>query len=171
VKTPALDSLAAEGMRFERAYCANPVCIPSRFSMLSGVMPSRISMESNTGSRHVPPEILTNCMGNVFREAGYRTLYGGKVHTPMSLESIGFELLTQDDRTKLAEAAAQFLRQPQDKPFLLVTSFINPHDICFLAIDTVKQRDRATVNYGNGALREALKLPSGPPCSNGGRNG
>jgi len=35
VKTPALDSLAATGMRFERAYCANPVCIPSRFSMMS----------------------------------------------------------------------------------------------------------------------------------------
>jgi len=161
VKTPALDSLAAEGMRFERAYCANPICIPSRFSMLSGVMPSRIHLESNKNGMYVPPEILTNCMGNVFREAGYRTLYGGKLHTPMSLEDIGFERLTQDVSTKLAEAAAQFLRQPQDKPFLLVTSFGNPHDICFLAIDAEKQRDRATVNYGNGALREALKLPSG----------
>lgn len=161
VKTPALDRLAAEGMRFERAYCANPVCIPSRFSMLSGVMPSRIHLESNKNGMYVPPEILTNCMGNVFREAGYRTLYGGKVHTPMSLEDMGFELLTQDVSTKLAAAAAQFLRQPQDKPFLLVTSFGNPHDICFLAQDAEKQRDRATVKYGNKDLVEALKLPPG----------
>ena len=30
VKTPALDALARDGARFERAYCTNPVCVPSR---------------------------------------------------------------------------------------------------------------------------------------------
>ena len=47
VKTPHMDSLAATGTRFERAYCSDPVCVPSRFSLLSGVMPSRIGMEHN----------------------------------------------------------------------------------------------------------------------------
>ena len=47
VQTPNLDSLARTGVRFERAYCGNPVCVPSRFCMLSGTMPSRIGMETN----------------------------------------------------------------------------------------------------------------------------
>ena len=38
VKTPMMDSLAATGARFELAYCANPVCVPSRVSMLTGVI-------------------------------------------------------------------------------------------------------------------------------------
>ena len=47
VKTPMMDSLAATGARFELAYCANPVCVPSRVTMLTGIMPSRIGMETN----------------------------------------------------------------------------------------------------------------------------
>ncbi|MCY2986252.1 MAG: sulfatase-like hydrolase/transferase, partial [Planctomycetota bacterium] len=39
LQTPNLDSLARTGARFERAYCGNPVCVPSRFCMLSGTMP------------------------------------------------------------------------------------------------------------------------------------
>ena len=47
LQTPNLDSLARTGTRFERAYCGNPVCVPSRFCMLSGTMPSHIGMETN----------------------------------------------------------------------------------------------------------------------------
>lgn len=38
LRTPAMDSLAAGGVRFERAYCANPVCLPSRYAMMTGHM-------------------------------------------------------------------------------------------------------------------------------------
>ena len=40
LKTPSLDQLAASGMRFELAYSPNPVCIPSRTSMMTGYFPS-----------------------------------------------------------------------------------------------------------------------------------
>ncbi len=40
VRTPAMDRLATEGVRFERAYCSNPVCVASRFSLMTGLMPS-----------------------------------------------------------------------------------------------------------------------------------
>ena len=40
IKTPHLDRLAQEGVLFERAYCANPVCSPSRASILTGLYPS-----------------------------------------------------------------------------------------------------------------------------------
>ena len=46
VKTSALDSLAATGARFELAYSTHQLCVPSRTSMLTGIMPSRIGLET-----------------------------------------------------------------------------------------------------------------------------
>jgi len=167
VKTPAMDSLARTGARFERAYCGNPVCVPSRFSMMTAVMPSRIGMEDNGGIRlRVPEEVLANTMGRVFRAAGYETVYGGKVHTPRDVGHMGFELLTRDSRRGLADACAEFLSKKRDRPFLLVASFINPHDICYMAIRAHAQAERRKeqlLDRGKvelGTLDEALKLPA-----------
>ena len=41
LKTPAIDSIARDGVRFEHAYVSNPVCVPSRIGMATGVMPGR----------------------------------------------------------------------------------------------------------------------------------
>ncbi len=41
VETPALDGLAARGVRFDNAYCPSPICVPSRMSMLTACRPSR----------------------------------------------------------------------------------------------------------------------------------
>jgi len=165
--TPALDALAASGARFERAYCANPVCEPSRFSMMTGVLPSRIGMETNENKlRPVSEAILTHSLGRVFRNAGYETVYGGKLHTPMKLDEIGFRLLTKDERMGLADACSAFFRTNRQRPFLLVASFINPHDICYLALRDymqVKQLHWPGVENARVELRtldEALKLPS-----------
>ena len=51
LKTPAMDRLAASGIRFERAYSANPVCVPARVSMMTGHFPSRFGMRSNAQAR------------------------------------------------------------------------------------------------------------------------
>ena len=40
IRTPALDRLAHEGMIFDRAYCSNPVCSPSRASIITGLYPA-----------------------------------------------------------------------------------------------------------------------------------
>lgn len=162
VKTPALDSLAATGARFELAYCANPVCVPSRTSMLTGIMPSRIGMESNAGlakcKQNVTPEILAASMGQIFKKAGYETVYGGKQHVPMSIEEAGFRNIQKDAGAKLAATSAEFLRHPHDKPFLMAASFINPHDICLMAISD--QRKPGEIR-GPKPLMEALKRPAG----------
>ena len=161
VKTPALDSLAAAGARFELAYCANPVCVPSRTSMLSGVMPSRVGMESNEGikkSKQAAQRVLLNSMGRVFATAGYETVYGGKQHLPMTIEEAGFKNIQKDSGPKLAETSAKFLRQPHAKPFLMVASFINPHDICGMAINDEKDPGEPG---GGKALKEAQQLPKG----------
>ena len=41
ISTPALDRLCAEGMQFDRAYCPNPTCSPTRASLITGQYPSR----------------------------------------------------------------------------------------------------------------------------------
>ncbi len=160
VKTPMMDSLAATGARFELAYCANPVCVPSRVSMLTGVMPSRIGMEANEDMKKskVSADILANTMGQLFSKAGYETVYGGKQHVPMSIEEAGFRNIEKNSGPKLAETCAQFLRQKRDKPFLMVASFINPHDICFMALSDAKNPGKIN---GPKPLLDALALPAG----------
>jgi len=167
LKTPAMDSLAATGARFERAYAANPVCVPSRVSMMTGYMPSHFGMRSNAESRNqFPQAALKETMGWIFRNAGYETAYGGKTHwmRGMTPESLGFENITSDQRDELAEASARFLRTKHQKPFLLVASFINPHDICYMAIDDHTRATKGPTMYPKSTvarerLAEALRLP------------
>ena len=47
VDTPHLSRLAGEGVQFENAYCNFPLCAPSRYSLLSGRLPSRIDAFDN----------------------------------------------------------------------------------------------------------------------------
>ena len=164
VKTPALDTLARGGARFERAYCANPVCVPSRFSMMTGVMPSRIGMESNGDIKNpVPAEVMERALGRVFAKAGYETAYGGKVHLPQGgrMEAYGFsQFLTQDQKDQLAVKCVEYFNAKRNRPFLLVASFINPHDICFMAI-AAHARSTGQAGKGTPDLQKALALPAG----------
>jgi arylsulfatase A-like enzyme len=143
--TPAIDSLAAQGVRFERTYCTNPVCTPSRFSLMTGRMPSEIGLRNND-HRHIdsiPEPILQQSLGWLLRRAGYETAYGGKVHLPkMTPQDLGFDIISVDERDGLADDCAQFISQERDRPFFLVASFINPHDICYMAIRDFAETDR-----------------------------
>ena len=140
LKTPALDQLAASGIRFNRAYACNPVCVPSRFSLQTGLMPSAIGMGRNEDSpnAHVTDEIIRQSLGNLLNNTGYNVTYGGKVHLPegmKELSDLGYQNLTSDPRQTLADTCAAFIKQKHDKPFFLFASFINPHDICYMAIN------------------------------------
>lgn len=140
VKTPAMDQIAASGIRFERAYASNPVCVPSRFSLQTGLMPSAIGMGQNEDSNtaRVTEEMRQNGLGNLFRRAGYETVYGGKVHLPKTmnnLDAMGYRKLTSDSRQGLARACADFIESDHKQPIFLFASFINPHDICYMALN------------------------------------
>jgi arylsulfatase A-like enzyme len=178
VKTPNLDGLARNGARFERAYCANPVCVPSRFTMFTGRLPSVIGMENNSHiTNAVPREIFDHAMGSVFRQAGYQTVYGGKVHLPESgpkqgwAARYGFDsFLGTDPRDELAARCDKFLREKHERPFLLVASFMNPHDICYMAINDTRKdpgtgpRAKAKLPHeppAEACLAEAMKFPEG----------
>ncbi len=76
IRTPALDRLCAEGTRFDRAYCPNPTCTPSRASILTGLYPSQHGAWS-LGTR-LSEKVPT--LGALLGGAGYRTALVGKAH-------------------------------------------------------------------------------------------
>lgn len=75
-RTPHLDGLAKSGLRFENAYCSNPVCTPSRASLLTGLYTHHHRTYSNTTPW--PFEIKT--MAHYFSRAGYISGLIGKMH-------------------------------------------------------------------------------------------
>ena len=76
IATPNLDRLAAQGTIFDRAYCANPTCTPTRASMITGQYPSQHGAWA-LGTKL--PESETT-VGDLLAEAGYATALVGKAH-------------------------------------------------------------------------------------------
>jgi uncharacterized sulfatase len=76
VHTPNLDRLAAEGTIFDRAYCPNPTCTPTRASLITGRYPSQHGAYS-LGTKLPESE---HTVGEDFSAAGYRTALVGKAH-------------------------------------------------------------------------------------------
>ena len=81
ISTPHFDTLAAEGILFDRAYCQQAVCHPSRASLMTGKLPDTLGITSlYTGLRTAAPNVLT--MPQHFRKHGYIAESYGKIfHT------------------------------------------------------------------------------------------
>ncbi|WP_035658939.1 sulfatase family protein [Flavobacterium seoulense] len=138
LQTPAMDKLAQNGVRFTKAYCAQPLCTPSRTSIISGKMPYETGFVGNRSEKdgQWPDDLLM--MGKIFQNGGYKTGYVGKWHLPVPTTKIsqhGFEFIKNTDFLDYNDAAtpsycARFIKENKNEPFLLVASFLNPHDIC-----------------------------------------
>ena len=76
VRTPNLDRLAAEGVLFDRAYCQNPLCTPSRASFLTGRYP-RTTRARQNGQGIPAAEVLVT---RLLADAGYLCGLAGKLH-------------------------------------------------------------------------------------------
>lgn len=76
VRTPNIDALADDGIRFDRAYVANPVCMPNRGSIMTARMPSVHGARSNG----VPLPLESVTFADLLGESGYRTALVGKGH-------------------------------------------------------------------------------------------
>lgn len=86
-KTPHIDRLAAQGVVFKNAYCNYPLCAPSRFSMLTGLLPSNAGAYDN--GAEFPASLPTFL--HYLRLLGYRTCLSGKMHFIGPDQLHGFE--------------------------------------------------------------------------------
>ncbi|MBI9065370.1 MAG: sulfatase-like hydrolase/transferase [Marinilabiliaceae bacterium] len=138
LRTPSMDYLADRGTRFKKAYCTSPLCGPSRSSMLTGQLPHALKATINLPEKHGYWKPDVKIMGKIFKEGGYDTGYVGKWHLPVPVEETefhGFDYITNTLRRDWQDASIpsdcnDFLKQKRENPFLMVASFINPHDIC-----------------------------------------
>lgn len=87
VRTPHIDALAADGVVFENAYCASPLCAPSRASFMAGLLPSRTRVYDNAAE--FAADIPT--YAHHLRRLGYRTVLSGKMHFCGPDQMHGFE--------------------------------------------------------------------------------
>jgi len=183
VKTPALDSLAATGVRFRNSYCAYPVCMSSRASLMTGRWPHQLGVvegdtEADEGNGRASGKKgkaagrnsatqTGESLGTLMKGAGYQTAYFGKWHVGGVSASSGnpwhgFDALVdgKNDR-QTADKAVEFINGRQAKPFFLVVSFLNPHDICEWA--RLRSGLDKSVNMGNGRVALEPPLADCPP--------
>jgi len=86
-RAPNMEALAKSGVAFDSAYCASPLCSPSRASFLAGLLPSRIKVYDNASefSADIPT------FAHHLRLRGYRTILSGKMHFCGPDQLHGFE--------------------------------------------------------------------------------
>ena len=177
LRTPAMDYLANNGIRFTRAYSTNPVCAPARVSMITGRLPGYFKdkdgneVRENDRSMKIPEvseTVKSTTIAAYLKKAGYDLAFGGKEHLPPSLtaKALGFKDITDDQRDVLAQKAAQYIKGEHKNPYFLMVSLINPHDICFMAIrdfadsaTSASLLKNSTTEFRN--LDKALELPKG----------
>jgi len=168
VRFPAMERLQAQGVSFDRQYCTVPICTPSRASMWTGVHAKNTGLWDNTNFAWIN-ELSTEfpTIGHLLREQGYYTAFKGKWHCSEvprredALERYGFadlqqwgEMFGAPLQGEQLDGAAVFEtvdwlehRAPRiDRPWLMVCSLINPHDIMFLQTDPVE------TPHPNGAM-------------------
>ena len=138
IKTPNIDKLAAQGVRFEKAYLTSPQSSPSRTSMMTGMFAHTIGTED----LHDPIDVETRMMPSYFREAGYftgsmlKTHWGPNGDRQFDRMIKGGYLPNQGDLSKEAfENYKSFIEESGDRPFFLWVGFIDAHrpynrDVC-----------------------------------------
>ncbi len=134
VKTPNLDRLAGEGIIFENAYVASPICVASRASLLTGVFPQQhtsVGLDSKGFHHTVIETHHFQTLAQALATHGYHTGFAGKSHLGPPREygfSEGEENHDPNDQESFAWATS-FLRKCAGKqtPFLLWLAVRQPH--------------------------------------------
>jgi arylsulfatase A len=155
-KTPHLNKLAAEGMRFTNAYAACPVCSPTRAAILTGLHPARLRITTFLPGRGDAPSqkllhpkinqqlpLEAKTLAEYLKGAGYTTACIGKWHlggANFGPKPQGFDFVyagkpnTTPSETEggkgefdLATKANEFIAANKDKPFFLYLAHNTPH--------------------------------------------
>ena len=155
LKTPNLDRLATEGVRFAKAFTPNPICTPSRAALLTG----QDCWTNGCYFFGMPTKPESVHFARLLSQAGYETFFTGKWHNDGLPSQRGFtsgkyiggggpgpdghskpkvkdfgggnaRQIERFDSGLFTDAAVEFLnaRDTGDKPFLLYVSYMTPHD-------------------------------------------
>lgn len=182
--TPNLDKLASEGMRFTSAYCAQPICSPSRLALMTGKTPARLHLTTYLPGRpdtraqkvlhpkirmELPLEEKT--LAEYLKEAGYATACIGKWHLGgkgFGPERQGFDVVfagranTTPSNTEggkgeyeLTAEAEKFITASREKPFFLYLAHNSPH-IPLAARPELVEKNKNAFNPVYAAVIETL---------------
>lgn len=128
--TPAMDALAADGIRFTNNYVTQPLCLPFRTSLQTARYPHEVGVRNNGDKIQGEVPML----GKLMADAGYDCTYIGKWHVGTTPEKAGYKNYYKGGKDdEKAVLAVEFLNQKHEQPFFLTFSLINPHNICQLA--------------------------------------
>jgi arylsulfatase A-like enzyme len=183
-KTPNLDKLAKQGMRFTSAYSAASICSPTRAAIMTGQSPARLKLTTFLPGRAdavsqllLHPDINQQLPANaptlaeLLRAAGYRSACIGKWHLGQkgSLPTDrGFDLyhpgkaLTEPSKTEggkgeydLTIQAEKFIDDNKDRPFFLYLCHNNPH-VVLNAKEELIAKNKDAFNPVYAAMIETL---------------
>ncbi len=133
VRTPVLDKMAENGVRFENAFVPYSVCSPSRACFLTGLHPHQNGQIGLATHKYQMYEAFPN-IPSILKKAGYRTGLIGKLHVnPESAFPYDFREIRsanfgkgQRDMKKYAESASKFFNASDD-PFFLSINYPDAH--------------------------------------------
>jgi arylsulfatase A-like enzyme len=149
LKTPSLDSLAARGVRFSRAVVNAPMCMPSRYSLMTGLYPSQVGVRHNAQMCPTDEDLPAPVLAQRLREAGYQTAGFGKTHwylgeelapnIPVKTSTRGFEVRAQRNTDEPGRVEPGAIQMGHERP----------RDYAALSAETRP--------YGSGETVEAYK--------------
>lgn len=123
-RTPFMDALASQGLRFNHAFIASPACGPSRGALLSGLMPARNGAEGN----HQAPRPETQTMVRQMQKAGYEVVAFGKVGHGKHITLSKLNHVVMGRRGSLAKDVRKYLAErTSEKPLFLLVGDRRPH--------------------------------------------
>ena len=133
-RTPNIDRLADQSVRFKTAYVSQASCSPSRSSMFTGLYPHGNGqyglLNANVGFRVHEP-LVDSLLPNVLKNHGYRTGIIGKLHVGPE-KAFAFDMRhgegfgSRDVRLQI-DFAREFLTQSGDEPWFLMFNLFDPH--------------------------------------------
>lgn len=123
LKTPNIDRIAREGLRFDNAFLTISSCSPSRSSILTGRYPHSTGAED----LHLPLPANQHTMARRLGGAGYHTMSTGKWHLGDAERRHWNAIVECPGKDTADKGLEQFAQRPKDKPFFWWVASIDPH--------------------------------------------